>query len=141
MFIIWIQHAQSTFITCIIISIITLLTKIFHQVVFFFVETIVSRQLRRSWFDNNRLNTWQFGRLEEVLTVNKLQIWPIYIFCMEGAITILNQEIKVDCLLIAFLVTQFVIFASKASCLFTANCSSLWSWKSSYMYQHIVDRT
>ena len=87
---------------------------------FFFVETLVSGQLRRSWFDNNRLNTWQFTRLDKVLVINKLQIWPIYLFCTEGLITFLNQEMKVDCLLIAFVMTQLVIFACKAFCLFTA---------------------
>ena len=38
---------------------------------------------------------------------------------MKGLITILNQEIKINCLLIALLMTQLVMFARKDSCLFT----------------------
>ena len=39
------------------------------------------------------------------LAVNKPQIRQIHIFWMEDLITTLNQEIKVDCLLIAVLMT------------------------------------
>ena len=89
----------------------------------FLDDSIVLRQLHRSWFDNNRLSTWQFRLLQEVLAINKLQIWLSYILCMVGVITILNQPINVDCLLIAVLMTQRVILACKASCLLATDAN------------------
>ena len=60
---------------------------------------------------------------------------------MEIVITILNQEIKVDCLLIAFLMTQPVILVRKAFYLFTATVA-LFDRENRHIYiQHIVQQT